>query len=371
MRPDRRRRPRTDALLAPLPAAGRDPGLQRLPLHHLPGGGGDASRRCSSPGSWAPGSSASSAACRSGRTSARSGRRRTRSRRARRPWAACSSCSPSGAHPALGDLRQRLRLARGARDHRLRRHRLRRRLPEGPQPAEPRPHRARQVPAPGARRRWRSGSPCCVLPAESGFDPTLTFPFIKRLVLHLGCFYIPFVAFVLVGVLQRRQPDRRAGRPGDRRHDRRRRHLRHLHLRRRQPGDRRLPAALLRAGRRASWRSSAAPWSAPASASSGSTPTRPRCSWATSARCPWAAAIGSVAVIAKKELLLVLVGGVFVVEALSVIIQVASFKLRGKRVFRMAPLHHHFELTRLGRAARSSCASGSSRSSSRCWRFRP
>ncbi len=55
-------------------------------------------------------------------------------------------------------------------------------------------------------------------------------------------------------------------------------------------------------------------------------------------------AIGTVALLIKQELLLVLVGGVFVLEALSVIIQVASFKLTGKRVFRMAPLHHHFEL---------------------------
>ena len=54
--------------------------------------------------------------------------------------------------------------------------------------------------------------------------------------------------------------------------------------------------------------------------------------------------IGAVAVLAKQEILLALVGGVFVMEALSVIIQVASFKLRGKRVFRMSPLHHHFEL---------------------------
>jgi phospho-N-acetylmuramoyl-pentapeptide-transferase len=57
------------------------------------------------------------------------------------------------------------------------------------------------------------------------------------------------------------------------------------------------------------------------------------------------AAIGSVAVLAKQELLLVLVGGLFVLEALSVIVQVASFKLRRRRVFRMAPLHHHFELS--------------------------
>jgi phospho-N-acetylmuramoyl-pentapeptide-transferase len=55
-------------------------------------------------------------------------------------------------------------------------------------------------------------------------------------------------------------------------------------------------------------------------------------------------AIGTVAVLAKQELVLVLVGGLFVLEALSVIVQVASFKLTGKRVFRMSPLHHHFEL---------------------------
>jgi phospho-N-acetylmuramoyl-pentapeptide-transferase len=53
--------------------------------------------------------------------------------------------------------------------------------------------------------------------------------------------------------------------------------------------------------------------------------------------------LGTVAVIAKHELLLVLIGGLFVIETLSVIVQVASFKLTGKRVFRMAPLHHHFE----------------------------
>jgi phospho-N-acetylmuramoyl-pentapeptide-transferase len=56
------------------------------------------------------------------------------------------------------------------------------------------------------------------------------------------------------------------------------------------------------------------------------------------------AALGTVATLIKQELLLVIVGGVFVMEALSVIIQVASFKLTGQRVFRMAPLHHHFEL---------------------------
>ncbi len=55
-------------------------------------------------------------------------------------------------------------------------------------------------------------------------------------------------------------------------------------------------------------------------------------------------AIGTVAVLIKQELLLPMIGGLFIVEAFSVILQVASFKLTGKRIFRMAPLHHHFEL---------------------------
>ncbi len=56
-------------------------------------------------------------------------------------------------------------------------------------------------------------------------------------------------------------------------------------------------------------------------------------------------ALGTVAVLIKQEILLVFVGGLFVVEALSVILQVGSFRLRGKRIFRMAPIHHHFELS--------------------------
>ncbi|HIJ94461.1 MAG TPA: phospho-N-acetylmuramoyl-pentapeptide-transferase [Desulfuromonadales bacterium] len=54
--------------------------------------------------------------------------------------------------------------------------------------------------------------------------------------------------------------------------------------------------------------------------------------------------LGTIAVLTKQEILLVIVGGVFVVEALSVIFQVGSYKYRGKRIFRMAPIHHHFEL---------------------------
>jgi len=56
------------------------------------------------------------------------------------------------------------------------------------------------------------------------------------------------------------------------------------------------------------------------------------------------AALGVVAVVVRQELILAIMGGVFVVETVSVIIQVVSFKLTGRRVFRMAPLHHHFEL---------------------------
>jgi phospho-N-acetylmuramoyl-pentapeptide-transferase len=56
------------------------------------------------------------------------------------------------------------------------------------------------------------------------------------------------------------------------------------------------------------------------------------------------ASLATIAVIIKQEILLVIVGGIFVIETLSVIIQVLSFKWRGKRVFRMAPIHHHYEL---------------------------
>jgi phospho-N-acetylmuramoyl-pentapeptide-transferase len=54
-------------------------------------------------------------------------------------------------------------------------------------------------------------------------------------------------------------------------------------------------------------------------------------------------ALGAIAVAAKHEIVLAIIGGLFVLEAVSVIVQVASFKLTGKRVFRMAPIHHHFE----------------------------
>ncbi|WP_433619997.1 phospho-N-acetylmuramoyl-pentapeptide-transferase [Paenibacillus cellulositrophicus] len=56
-------------------------------------------------------------------------------------------------------------------------------------------------------------------------------------------------------------------------------------------------------------------------------------------------AIGGIAIITKTELLFIVIGGVFVIEMLSVVLQVASFKTRGKRIFKMSPIHHHFELT--------------------------
>ena len=56
------------------------------------------------------------------------------------------------------------------------------------------------------------------------------------------------------------------------------------------------------------------------------------------------AALGVIAVIVRREIVLIIMGGVFVMETLSVILQVASFKITGKRIFRMAPLHHHYEL---------------------------
>lgn len=55
------------------------------------------------------------------------------------------------------------------------------------------------------------------------------------------------------------------------------------------------------------------------------------------------------AIVIRQEIVLFIMGGVFVMETVSVMLQVGSFKLRGKRVFRMAPIHHHYELKRLAR----------------------
>jgi phospho-N-acetylmuramoyl-pentapeptide-transferase len=183
-----------------------------------------------------------------------------------------------------------------------------------------------------------------VLPAESGFNPTLTFPFIKKLVLHLGYFYIPFVAFVLVGSSNAvNLTDGLDGLAigatsvaaatyavftyvaGNRVIAS---YLQISYV----PGVGEVAVfcgAMVGAGIGFLWFNSH-----PAEVFMGDVGSL-----------SLGAAIGSVAVLAKQEILLVLVGGLFVMEALSVIIQVASFKLRGKRVFRMSPLHHHFELS--------------------------
>jgi phospho-N-acetylmuramoyl-pentapeptide-transferase len=56
------------------------------------------------------------------------------------------------------------------------------------------------------------------------------------------------------------------------------------------------------------------------------------------------AALGTVAIITRHELVFFIMGGIFVLETISVILQVASYKMTGRRIFRMAPIHHHFEL---------------------------
>ena len=99
-----------------------------------------------------------------------------------------------------------------------------------------------------------------------------------------------------------------------------------------------------RSAARASSACSARRWPARASAFSGSTATRRASSWATPARSRSAACWASSRSACTRNLLLIIAGGVFVLEAGSVLIQVASFKLTGKRVFAMSPLHHHFEL---------------------------
>ena len=95
--------------------------------------------------------------------------------------------------------------------------------------------------------------------------------------------------------------------------------------------------------------SSPRPGWVPASGSSGGTPRRPRSSWATPAPSGSAALIAGLAICTRTELLVVVLAGLFVLESLSVMAQVASFKLTGKRMLRMAPLHHHFELVGLER----------------------
>ena len=115
-------------------------------------------------------------------------------------------------------------------------------------------------------------------------------------------------------------------------------------LRHRQHGDRRLPRASPTLPAPASWWCSAARWPAPGWAFCGSTPTRRMVFMGDIGALAVGAALGLIAVLVRQELVFVLMAGLFVMETVSVILQVVSFKLTGKRIFRMAPIHHHFEL---------------------------
>ncbi len=182
-----------------------------------------------------------------------------------------------------------------------------------------------------------------LLPADAPFSPTLAFPFLKDLVLNLGVLYVPFVVFVLVG--SSNAVNLTDGLDGLA-----------------------IGATLIAAGTYAIFtyvagnRVVASYLQVPYVAGAGELTVFCGSLVGASVGFLWfnshpaevfmgdvgslalGGGIGIVAVIAKQELVLALVGGLFVLEALSVILQVASFKLRGKRVFRMAPLHHHFEL---------------------------
>ena len=167
-------------------------------------------------------------------------------------------------------------------------------------------------------------------------------PFFKDVLLDLGIFFVVFGAFIDGGRGQRREPDRRPRRPRHRAGDDRgatfgfiaylsgnaifANYLQINFV----PGTGELAVvcgAMIGAGLGFLWFN--AP---PAQIFMGDTGSL-----------ALGGLLGTVAVAAKHEIVLAIVGGLFVLEALSVIIQVASFKLTGKRVFRMAPIHHHFE----------------------------
>ncbi|HEX7183991.1 MAG TPA: phospho-N-acetylmuramoyl-pentapeptide-transferase [Thermoanaerobaculia bacterium] len=183
------------------------------------------------------------------------------------------------------------------------------------------------------------------LPAAGySFNPTLTFPFFKQLALNLGYLYIPFVAFVLVGASNAvNLTDGLDGLAIGSTSIAAATYAFFTYI----AGNRVIASylqvsyvpgvgevaifcgALVGAGLGFLWYNSH-----PAEVFMGDVGSL-----------SLGAAIGSVAVLAKQEIVLALVGGLFVLEALSVIIQVTSFKLTKRRVFRMAPLHHHFELS--------------------------
>jgi phospho-N-acetylmuramoyl-pentapeptide-transferase len=182
------------------------------------------------------------------------------------------------------------------------------------------------------------------LPSAQAFSPTLTFPFFKDLIVHLGVFYAPFAVFVLVGSsnavnLTDGLDGLAIGTAGIAAGT----YAIFCYI----AGNRvvanylQLPAvpgvgevsvfcgALVGAALGFLWFNAH-----PAEVFMGDVGSL-----------ALGGGIGIVALMAKQEILLAVVGGLFVIEAMSVILQVGSFKLRGKRIFRMAPLHHHFELS--------------------------
>lgn len=188
-----------------------------------------------------------------------------------------------------------------------------------------------------------AGLALLTLPEEHGFEPTLTFPFFKQVALDLGWIYVPFVALVLVGASN--AVNLTDGLDG-------------LAI-----GSIMIAAATYAIFTYVAGHSLVANYLQVTSIQ-GAGELTIFCGALVGASLGFlwfnshpaeifmgdvgslalGGAIGIVAVLCKQELLLVLVGGLFVIEAGSVIIQVASFKLTGNRVFRMAPLHHHFEL---------------------------
>lgn len=181
------------------------------------------------------------------------------------------------------------------------------------------------------------------LPEEYGFRSDLSFPFFKDLVLHLGWFYLPFVALVLVGASN--AVNLTDGLDG-------------LAI-----GSTLIAAATYAIFTYVAGNKVVASYlQVPAVPGVGEVTVFCGALVGASVGFMWfnchpadvfmgdvgslalGGAIGTVAILAKQELVLILVGGIFVIEALSVIIQVGSYQLTGKRVFRMAPLHHHFEL---------------------------
>jgi len=181
------------------------------------------------------------------------------------------------------------------------------------------------------------------LPVEFGFSPTLAFPFFKQVVVNLGLAYVPFVVVVLVG--SSNAVNLTDGLDGLA-----------------------IGVTLIAASTYAVFtyvagnRIVATYLQVPYVAGVGEVAVFCAALVGASLGFLWfnahpaemfmgdvgslsiGAAIGTVAVLAKQEIVLVLVGGVFVAEALSVMLQVASFKLTGRRILRMSPLHHHFEL---------------------------